>query len=197
MRTEKVNVKGAEVPTKKTFSIDKLDILELQKELDANPRTVKIVYGVEGEIKNGICNILRTEKKKIKPAILLKDILEKTVDKKYYLNEEQLAKVKHMKSAKVKTLKNGRIWKEGAVPFPDSIDKPARCVTPSDGSINRSTHVIFDGTGHRKLTIRERARLQCLPDTFKFPVSDSQASLQLGNGVVVKVISEIAKREIK
>ncbi|MDD2567841.1 MAG: DNA cytosine methyltransferase, partial [Thiovulaceae bacterium] len=42
-------------------------------------------------------------------------------------------------------------------------------------------------------TPREWARLQGFPDTYKIPVSDTQAYRQFGNSVSVPVIQEIAK----
>jgi DNA (cytosine-5)-methyltransferase 1 len=44
----------------------------------------------------------------------------------------------------------------------------------------------------RRLTPRECARLMGYPDTFKIPVSDTQAYRQFGNSVVVPVISAVA-----
>jgi DNA (cytosine-5)-methyltransferase 1 len=44
----------------------------------------------------------------------------------------------------------------------------------------------------RRLTPRECARLMGFPDTFKIPVSDTQAYRQFGNSVVVPVIREVA-----
>ena len=45
----------------------------------------------------------------------------------------------------------------------------------------------------RRLTPRECARLMGYPESFKIPVSDTQAYRQFGNSVVVPVISRIAK----
>lgn len=45
----------------------------------------------------------------------------------------------------------------------------------------------------RRLTPRECARLMGYPDTFKIPVSDTQAYKQFGNSVVVPVITEVAR----
>jgi DNA (cytosine-5)-methyltransferase 1 len=45
----------------------------------------------------------------------------------------------------------------------------------------------------RRLTPRECARLQGFPDTFKIPVSDTQAYRQFGNSVVVPLINAVAK----
>lgn len=43
----------------------------------------------------------------------------------------------------------------------------------------------------RKLTVTECKRLQTVPDTYAFPVSDTQAYKMLGNGWTVDVISHI------
>src|SRR5690625_5073087 len=55
--------------------------------------------------------------------------------------------------------------------------------------------LIFQGEGKRprRLTPRECARLMGFPDTFKVPVSDTQAYQQFGNSVVVPVIREVAR----
>lgn len=45
----------------------------------------------------------------------------------------------------------------------------------------------------RRLTPRECARLMGFPDTFKIPVSDTQAYKQFGNSVVVPVMQEVAR----
>lgn len=45
----------------------------------------------------------------------------------------------------------------------------------------------------RRLTPRECARLMGFPDTFKIPVSDTQAYRQFGNSVIVPVIREVAR----
>jgi DNA (cytosine-5)-methyltransferase 1 len=45
----------------------------------------------------------------------------------------------------------------------------------------------------RRLTPRECARLMGYPDSFKIPVSDTQAYKQFGNSVVMPVIEEIAR----
>lgn len=45
----------------------------------------------------------------------------------------------------------------------------------------------------RRLTPRECARLMGFPDTFKIPVSDTQAYRQFGNSVVMPVMKEVAK----
>lgn len=49
------------------------------------------------------------------------------------------------------------------------------------------------GRNPRRLTPRECARLMGFPDTFKIPVSDTQAYRQFGNSVIVPAIQEVAR----
>ena len=44
----------------------------------------------------------------------------------------------------------------------------------------------------RRLTPRECARLMGFPESFKIPVSDTQAYKQFGNSVVVPVVTAVA-----
>jgi len=53
------------------------------------------------------------------------------------------------------------------------------------------------GKNPRRLTPRECARLQGYPDTFKIPVSDTQAYRQFGNSVVVPLVGAVAKRIVE
>lgn len=49
----------------------------------------------------------------------------------------------------------------------------------------------------RRLTPRECARLMGYPDSFKIPVSDTQAYRQFGNSVVVPVVERVAKAVVE
>ena len=54
-------------------------------------------------------------------------------------------------------------------------------------------NVLTDGYRIRRLTPRECFRLMDFPDTFTWPVSDSQAYKQAGNSIVVNVLYKILK----
>lgn len=55
-------------------------------------------------------------------------------------------------------------------------------------------HGIYDGVKIRRLTPRECFRLMDFPDTFTWPVSNSQAYKQAGNSIVVNVLYKILKQ---
>jgi DNA (cytosine-5)-methyltransferase 1 len=54
-----------------------------------------------------------------------------------------------------------------------------------------------DGANPRRLTPRECARLMGYPETFKIPVSDTQAYKQFGNSVAVPVVTSVAAELIR
>ena len=74
-------------------------------------------------------------------------------------------------------------------------DKKGLSVTISSqgGGQGAKTGLYHIGEGIRRLSVRECARLQGFPDSFEFPVSDSQAYKQIGNSVTTNVIYEIGK----
>lgn len=74
---------------------------------------------------------------------------------------------------------------------PDSVTRTLSARYYKDGSeilVSRGK-----GKNPRRLTPRECARLMGYPDSFKIPVSDTQAYKQFGNSVIVPVIAEVAR----
>ena len=55
----------------------------------------------------------------------------------------------------------------------------------------QENNLLIDKNDYRKLTVRECARLQTIPEWFNFPVSNSQAYKMIGNGFTVDVIAFI------
>ena len=135
----------------------------------------------------------------IKEPSVLGDIIQTDVDEKYFLNSETLPKWEYMKGGKAieRTSKEGfkYIFREGGIAFPDPLYKPARTMLTSEGSSNRSTHVIEDIITKRlrKLSPVECERINGFPDnwTTKF-MTDSQTYFCMGNALVISVIKELA-----
>ncbi len=99
-------------------------------------------------------------------------ILEERVDEKYILSDDDLEKWTYMKGPKAidRKSKEGHTYtfREGGIAFPDPKDKPARTMLTSEGSKNRSTHVVSDlETGKlRILTPLECERINGFPDNW-------------------------------
>ena len=74
--------------------------------------------------------------------------------------------------------------------YPDSVTRTLSARYHKDGS----EILVSQGKKRpRRLTPRECARLMGLPDTFRIPVSDTQAYRQFGNSVVMPVMKEVAR----
>lgn len=75
--------------------------------------------------------------------------------------------------------------------FPGSVTRTLSARYHKDGS----EILVHQGEGlrPRRLTPRECARLMGFPDTFRIPVSDTQAYRQFGNSVVMPVMREVAR----
>lgn len=125
----------------------------------------------------------------------LKDVLESEVDEKYYLSEnEQVENVFTYNSKRLnQTLEKHQLPK-GDITIIDSYNKsihnevsPCISTRVSASSVNH----LWDGFKIRKLTPRECFRLMDFPDTFTWPVSNSQAYKQAGNSIVVGVLAKI------
>ena len=105
---------------------------------------------------------------------VLFDLLQNEVDKKYFLSQKSI---------------NHVIKKEGV--YTGINEKIARCITTRYSASIAGTFLMYNDKKYRKLTPRECFRLMDFPDTFTWPVSDSQAYKQAGNSIVVGVLTKI------
>ena len=126
----------------------------------------------------------------ISPKPVIRDILEPTVDAKYTLSDKLWVYLQNY-AAKHKAAGNG--FGYGIAPM-DGVSRTLSARYYKDGS-----EVLIEqkNSNPRKLTPRECARLQGFPDTFKIPVSDTQAYRQFGNSVVVPLITDVAGLIVK
>lgn len=131
---------------------------------------------------------------------LLRDLLEKDVDEKFYLDgdEEKLEKWKYLKGAKKieRTSKTGHkyIFSEGPLSFPDPIDRPARTMLTSESSVNRSSHVVEDPqTGRlRLLTPMEAERINGFDDNWtNSGMPQKFRYFCMGNALVVGLVTKM------
>ena len=132
----------------------------------------------------------------------LGDLIEKNdVDERFFLKNEKLEKMEYLKGSKriPRTKPNGEkyFFSEGAIAFPDYLDKPARTMLTSESSINRSTHVIKDHkTGeYRLLTPLEAERIQMFPDNWtnieNKSMTERRRYFMMGNALVVGIIERL------
>jgi len=119
------------------------------------------------------------------------NILEETVEEKYTISDKLWAG--HQRRKRENKLK-GKGFGYGMVTRDSEYTNTISARYYKDGS---EILIYQDGKNPRKLTPREAARLQGFPETFKIPVSDTQAYRQFGNSVPVKVVEKVAEQMLK
>lgn len=137
---------------------------------------------------------------KMRKQAKLKDILIKTnVDEEFFLNsnkEERMKKAKGSKSIQ-RTTSDGHKYNysEGQMSYPENLDLPGRTMLTSEGTINRSTHVVKDlETGkHRFITPIEAERLNGFDDDWTKGMTKSERYFCMGNALVTNLITEMGR----
>ena len=171
---------------------------------------------------DGYVYTIKTDPKKIKSKTILNVIEKKPVDEKYFIPEERLYYKdpndthsdeteielslqsrntwQYLKGSKRKyrTASNGHkyIYSEGSIPMIDEWDKPARTMLTSEGSFNRSTHIIRDYLNQRIriLTPVETERIQGFPDNWTATgMPEKTRYFCMGNALVVNLITRMGK----
>jgi DNA (cytosine-5)-methyltransferase 1 len=131
----------------------------------------------------------------------LKDIIQPVdeIDSSFIIDMNEIKKWEILKGSKkiMKTNKEGYQYKfaEGAMSFPDSIDKPSRTIITGEGgkSPSRFKHVIIQENKYRRLTPIELERLNGFPDnhTKSINTSDTERAFLMGNALVIEIIEKI------
>lgn len=130
---------------------------------------------------------------------------EETVPDKYYITGEKLEKYKYLRGAKkierTSTTGHSYTFSEGAMSPTDSLDLPARTMLTSEGTINRSTHLVHVDGRYRLITPIEAERIQDFPDDwtrYKLnangqveEVSDRMRMFFMGNALVTGIVKRI------
>lgn len=177
-----------------------------------------------GIMRNGVYTTYDTEPIKIPAKTLRETIQEAKIDyvnkftneeqgeieyakylDTFVLSEDKVARFKYLRGAKKipRTTADGHKWfySEGSMSEYDSLDKPSRTMLTSEGSPNRSSHVIQYGNSFRTLTPEEAELLQGFPVEWtkykidsngnKKEVSKSIRMFFMGNALVTSIVERI------
>lgn len=169
------------------------DTVEMTEKFQAN-------FENTGCMVNGQVVTFKTEPQ-LKEPIPLKDTLLHNVDKKFYLNDNQKEKFEYLKGSKRITRTNAEgftyNFSEGKIAYPENIDLPSRTMLTSEGTVNRSSHVVADlDTGEKRIiTPVEAERLQHFPDNWtNTGMTDRQRYFMMGNALVTFIINTLEPR---
>lgn len=122
-------------------------------------------------------------------------------DKSEYVVDdvEKLEKWKYLKGGKriERTSSTGHsyIYSEGAMAFPENIEEPARTMLTSEGTVNRSSHIIYDEEmkKYRTLTPVEAEMIQMFPPKWTDVkiMTKRKRYFMMGNALVTGIVSRL------
>jgi DNA (cytosine-5)-methyltransferase 1 len=122
------------------------------------------------------------------------------VPEAFFIPQHRLPDWEDLKGAKrvQRTAANGHtyFYSEGAVAFPEPLDKPSRTVLTGEGgtSPSRFKHVVKTEDGrYRRLTPVELERLDGFPDGWTGGMPDGRRAFTIGNALVVGLVKRVGK----
>ena len=143
---------------------------------------------------------VKTKPIETKPIPLNKIVERDGVDSHYYLNDSQRKKYEFLRGSKKipRKDKNGfeYLYSEGAMSPYDDLSLPARTMLTSEGTTNRSTHIIIDPKEKRLriLTPVECERINQFPDNWTDSgMPEKRRYFMMGNALVCGIIKRIGK----
>ncbi|PKE69701.1 DNA (cytosine-5-)-methyltransferase [Macrococcoides caseolyticum] len=154
----------------------------------------KFQFWNSGIMRNGRIYTADTKAVVEKPTTLA-DIIEKEYDSKYILTDERLKKFQFLRGGKKieRTTSDGHkyYYSEGGMSPTDSLDLPGRTMLTSEGTVNRSTHIIEIDNKVRLITPVEAERLNGFPDNWTNTMPERARYFTMGNALVVPLITRI------
>jgi DNA (cytosine-5)-methyltransferase 1 len=185
-------------PVKEEIYKNRDEKLELPKDLVEISDKFSFGYYPSGIMIDGKIHTVHTEA--LNPqTIPLKNILqdESEVNEKYYLSEAAIEKFAYLRGPKKikRTSKDGHkyVFSEGGMSPVDSLDLPGRTMLTSEGTINRSSHIIEVNGRKRFLTPIECERLNGFEDNWTAIMSDRMRYFCMGNALVTQLIEKMGK----
>ncbi|MBS1938962.1 MAG: DNA (cytosine-5-)-methyltransferase [Bacteroidetes bacterium] len=132
------------------------------------------------------------------PRTMLGHILQPDgeVPAEYFVDAAQHARWAYLKGGKHETRTNKASgftyhYSEGAMAFPDPLDKPARTIITAEGgpTPSRFKHVVRTADGRlRRLTPLELERLNMFPDDHTAGLSPARRAFLMGNALVTGIV---------
>lgn len=135
------------------------------------------------------------------PFSTLGSILQDEAPSEFRILDKDLDKWAYLKGGKKESRKTADgfeyEYSEGAMTFPDALDRASRTIITGEGGSapSRFKHVISDENGLRRLTPVELERLNMFPDdhTLLDGVPNTKRAFFMGNALVVGVIEKIGR----
>lgn len=125
---------------------------------------------------------------------------EEQVSDEFFISDEDLPKWEYQKGSKSlkrinKTTGFEYNYSEGAMAFPDYLDRASRTIITGEGGAgpSRFKHIIKTKSGrYRRLVPIELERLNMFPDNHTLGSSDLRRAFLMGNALVTGIVERIA-----
>ena len=125
---------------------------------------------------------------------------ESEVPEEFFISDEELPKWEYQKGSKSlkrinKTTGFEYNYSEGAMAFPDYLDRASRTIITGEGGAgpSRFKHIIKTESGrYRRLVPVELERLNMFPDNHTLGSSDLRRAFLMGNALVTGIVERIA-----
>ena len=126
-------------------------------------------------------------------------VREEQVPEEFFISDEDLPKWEYQKGSKSlkrinKTTGFEYNYSEGAMAFPDHLDRASRTIITGEGGAgpSRFKHIIKAESGrYRRLVPIELERLNMFPDNHTFGSSDLRRAFLMGNALVTGIVERI------
>ena len=196
------------------FDVEKLNTFNIEPDLtilseEFNYGNKYKMFENAGYVHNGMCTTCKVTSNYSGPYTTLGDVvltekdsdLRDTITEDYYLSDEDVKKWEYSKGykriEKINKFGGKYMYSEGAMSFPDPLDKPSRTIITSEmtKSANRFTHIIQDPVNgrYRRLVPVELERLNMFPDNHTAGETDSKRGFFMGNALVCGVVEKVGK----
>lgn len=126
-------------------------------------------------------------------------IPEECVPESFFIPKDEVSRWQYAKGSKSEKRVNKTTgyeynYSEGAMSFPDSLEKPSRTIITGEGgnAPSRFKHVIMTPSGkYRRLTPIELERLNMFPDNHTDGATDLRRAFLMGNALVTGIVERI------
>lgn len=143
------------------------------------------------------------------PFIPLSEIVqpESEVGEEFYISGDKLEKFAYLRGAKKKERisadGHSYVYSEGGMSPYDSLNLPGRTMLTSEGTVNRSTHLLHVDGRYRLITPIEAERMQDFPDDWTKYKQDEEGNVSevsnrmrlffMGNALVTGIVKRIGE----
>lgn len=186
-------------PVKSTPYKERRSSVELPKDVVEISDNFSFNFHTAGIMMNGFVHTVQPEVLNPQP-VPLKNILlpEEEIEEEYYLTEEEVKKFDYLRGSKKieRTSADGHkyIYSEGGMSPTDDINLPGRTMLTSEGTVNRSTHVVEVNNRKRYLTPIECERLNGFDDNWTLGMPKRMRYFCMGNALVVNLIRDMGEQ---